>query len=115
MWWWGTDIELFRIAMKVTNDKVLMRSLSGHKYLTYDIALDYIPTDGLVYSFGLGGQIGFEEKLINNKKRTICGYDSMTDSEVYVKGLSIGNLLLLGMALTDFGGEKNYSIKCLLC
>ncbi len=81
----------------------------GSEYGGWKVAVDYLPEDSVVYSFGVGLDISFDLALIERYGLTVHAFDPTPDSIRWVKQQNLpGQFILHEYGLADFDGEVTF-------
>ena len=81
----------------------------GSQYGGWDVAVDYINANSVIYSFGVGEDVTFDIELINRFGVTVHAFDPTPKSIDWVHGQNFpNNLVFHEYGIADFDGEINF-------
>lgn len=81
----------------------------GHPQAGFYVATDYIGENSIVYSFGVGENISFDEKLIELYNSTVYAFDPTPKTKVFLEKKGIPpNFIFLDYGLYDFNGMVTF-------
>ena len=63
----------------------------GGRHAPYDVAIDVLPQHAILYSFGLGDEIEFEEEMMKRYGVEVWGYDPMPKSADFILNKNLDN------------------------
>ncbi|MFZ5940128.1 MAG: FkbM family methyltransferase [Bacteroidota bacterium] len=99
------DKELLKVTVGCNH------SWYGNKHAGFFICPDLLDSHSVVYSFGIGEDISFDQAVIENHGCTVCGFDPTPKSVNWINGLSPDN----NFRFFDFGiSEKSGPVEFFL-
>ena len=83
----------------------------GNDWADWIVANQYLTPASVVYSFGLGRDVSFEQELVTDIGCKVLGFDPTPISMDYVRSLGeVGNFRAFPYALSTFDGIKSFGL-----
>lgn len=81
--------RLFEPHVRLKREYTMNKKRIGNKYGGYVLATDIIPDEPVVYSFGIGEDLSFDQEMMDDYNAIVFAFDPTPKSELYIKGNEI--------------------------
>ncbi|MDD2338769.1 MAG: FkbM family methyltransferase [Methanosarcina sp.] len=102
------SINSIKLKPLKNNMKIYPTEYLGTEYSGWSFCPVGINKDNIIYSFGVGEEISWEEKLIEKYNVQIYGFDPTPRSIDFVKEKSLTNFYFYPIGVADFDGFVNF-------